>query len=175
VQYDSASDIPAANEREAAATPIAARAPTGSAAREGLYQELVLEHFRRPHGKGPLATSDAIATVRNPLCGEEITVAVALDHGGSERRVLDVGFTGDGCSISQASASMMTDAVRGRTVEEIAALTAHLRALVRGDAMAALDDTLGPLRALSGVARVPARAGCALMAWEALARAVGGS
>jgi nitrogen fixation NifU-like protein len=155
----------AVDQRAEATTPI------NPAKREALYQELVLEHFRHPHGKGVLASADASATVRNSLCGEEITVSISVDRASPSPVIRDVRFTGDGCSISQASASMMTDMVRGRSREEINALTAALRALVLGDTVAGQDIALGPLRALSGVARVPARVRCALMAWEALGMA----
>jgi nitrogen fixation NifU-like protein len=147
-------------------------APLHPAAREAVYQELLLEHFRHPHGKGAPASADASATVRHSLCGEEITVWVSVDRAPPCPVVGDVRFEGDGCSISQASASIMTDMVRGRTLEEIGALTTRLRALVQGDPVAADDSALGPLRALSGVARVPARARCALLAWEALGTAL---
>ncbi len=144
----------------------------GSAALEALYQEQILAHYRHPHGKGTLPTADATATVHNPLCGEEATVTVALDRTGPDVRVRDVGFSSDGCSISQASASMMTDLVRGRTAAEIATLTGRFAALLRGDAAATLDESLGPLQAFATMSRVPARIPCALLAWKALAAAV---
>jgi nitrogen fixation NifU-like protein len=146
---------------------------TESATLDALYQEQILAHYRHPHGKGTLPHPDATATVRNPLCGEEATVTVALDRSGSELRVGDVRFASDGCSLSQASASMMTDLVRGRTPTEIAALTARFTALLRGDPAALLDDHLGPLRAFATMSRVPARIPCALLAWKALGKAVG--
>jgi nitrogen fixation NifU-like protein len=143
--------------------------PAGSAALEELYQEQILAHYRHPHNKGTLTQADATATVRNPLCGEEATVTVALDRTGTDVRVRDIRFSGDGCSISQASASMMTDLVRGRTSTEIAALTGKFAALLRGDAAALSDETLGPLQAFATLSRVPARIPCALLAWKALA------
>jgi nitrogen fixation protein NifU and related proteins len=149
-------------------TPLA-----GSAALDALYQEQILEHYRRPHGKGTLPAADATATVRNPLCGEEATVTVALDRTGPEVRVSDIRFTGDGCSISQASASMMTDMVRGLTAPEIASLTERFTQLLHGDATAKHGANLGPLHAFATMSRVPARIPCALLAWKALAQAIG--
>jgi nitrogen fixation protein NifU and related proteins len=143
----------------------------GSAALDALYQEQILEHYRRPHSKGTLSAADAAATVRNPLCGEEASVTVALDRTGPDIRVRDIRFSGDGCSISQASASMMTDLVRGRTAAEIAALTDRFAASLRGGASAGEDD-LGPLQAFATLSRVPARIPCALLAWKALAAAL---
>jgi nitrogen fixation protein NifU and related proteins len=144
----------------------------GPASLDALYQEQILDHYRRPHGKGALATPDATATARNPLCGEELTVSVQLDHQAADVRVADVRFAGQGCSISTASASMMTDLARGRSAAELTALTARLTALLQGDRDAARDETLGPLRAFTGVARVPVRIPCALLAWEALRQAL---
>ena len=139
---------------------------------EELYQEQILAHYRHPHGKGTLPAADATVTVRNPLCGEEATVTVALDRTGPDVRVQDIRFSGDGCSISQASASMMTDLVRGRTAPEIAALTTQFAALLRGDAAASRDEALGPLHAFETLSRVPARIPCALLAWKALGTAL---
>ena len=86
--------------------------------------------------------------------------------------VADVRFGGQGCSISQASASMMTELIKGRTADEVQALGERFAAMIRGDAEAAADKALGPARALSGVSRFPTRVKCALIAWEAVARAV---
>ena len=144
----------------------------GSAALDALYQEQILEHYRHPHGKGTLPAADATATVHNPLCGEEATVTVALDRTGPDVRVRDIRFSGDGCSISQSSASMMTDLARGRTATEITALAERFTALLHGDSAATRDDALGPLQAFSTLSRVPARIPCALLAWKALAAAL---
>jgi nitrogen fixation protein NifU and related proteins len=130
-----------------------------------IYQELILDHYRRPRNKGALDGADGTAERRNPLCGDEIALAVAYDDTG---RVRDARFTGRGCSISQASASMLTQALRGRTRAEAEALVRRFTAMVHGDAAAAEDEALGELRALSGVARFPARVRCATLAWSAL-------
>jgi nitrogen fixation protein NifU and related proteins len=144
----------------------------GSAGQDFAYQERILEHFRRPNGKGVLESPDATATVRNPLCGEEITVTVALDRSGDEIRLRDLRFQSDGCSITQASASMMTELTRGRTAHEIDDLAARVRALASGESTAADVDLLGPAVALRMVARVPARIPCAMLPWDALVRAM---
>jgi len=106
--------------------------------------------------------------LRNPLCGDEVDVQVKM----SEGRVEDVRFGGQGCSISQASASMMTELVKGRTPEEVHALGERFAAMIRGEPGAASDAALGQARALSGVSRFPTRVRCAMIAWEAMARAV---
>ena len=129
-----------------------------------LYQEMILDHYRRPRNKGEIADPDETVLMKNPLCGDEISVQVRFE-GDS---LADVGFSGRGCSISQASASMMTQLVKGKTVDEIETLRSRFRDMVMGDATAAEDATLGSLRALGGVARFPARVKCALLAWNAL-------
>jgi nitrogen fixation NifU-like protein len=133
-----------------------------------LYQEVILDHYRRPRNKGTLASPTGTANLRNPLCGDEVDVQVEMRDG----RVADVKFGGRGCSISQASASMMTELVKGRTPDEVQALGERFAAMIRGDAGAAADEVLGQARALSGVSRFPTRVRCAMIAWEAVARAV---
>jgi nitrogen fixation NifU-like protein len=132
-----------------------------------IYQELILDHYRRPRNKGePEAPGARLARRKNPLCGDQLALAVAFDDAG---RVREARFTGQGCSISQASASMLTQAVRGKSRAEVEALLARFRAMVHGDPAAAADESLGELRALSGVARFPTRVQCATLAWSALA------
>jgi nitrogen fixation NifU-like protein len=142
--------------------------PETSAELSALYQELILDHYRRPRNKGTLENADASVEMKNPLCGDEIALQVAFE-GNSVR---DLRFSGRGCSISQASASMMTQLVKGRSAGEIAALRSRFRDLMLGDQSAADDKALGSLRALSGVARFPARVKCALLAWNALETAL---
>lgn len=139
-----------------------------------IYQELILDHYRRPRNKGAFdslgAEAPQTAARRNPICGDEVSVALAYDDDG---RVREARFTGQGCSISQASASMLTQAVRGKTADEVRALVARFAAMVNGDAEAAGDAKLGELRALGGVSRFPARIRCATLAWSALAELLG--
>jgi nitrogen fixation NifU-like protein len=142
--------------------------PETSAELSALYQELILDHYRRPRNKGTLENADASVEMKNPLCGDEICLQVAFE--GSS--VCDLKFGGRGCSISQASASMMTQLVKGKSAEEIEAIRSRFRDLMLGDQSAADDQSLGSLRALSGVARFPARVKCALLAWNALETAL---
>jgi nitrogen fixation NifU-like protein len=144
--------------------------PERSAEIAALYQELILDHYRRPRNKGTLENADASAEMKNPLCGDEITLQVAFNGTG----VGDLRFSGRGCSISQASASMMTQLVKGKDVSEVNALRHRFREMILGDATALTDEKLGSLRALSGVARFPARVKCALLAWNALENALAG-
>ncbi len=139
-----------------------------SAQIQGLYQEMILDHYRRPRNKGEIPDADETIVMKNPLCGDEITVQIRYD-GDS---VADIGFSGRGCSISQASASMMTQLVKGRNLEEIESLRGRFRDMVMGTENAADDKSLGSLRALSGVSKFPARVKCALLAWDALTEGV---
>lgn len=138
---------------------------------DALYQELILDHYRRPRNRGELPDASVHAAASNPLCGDAVAVALAF---GADDRVRAARFTGQGCSIAQASASMLTELVVGRTRAELTALRARVGALVAGDPAAAADATLGDLRALAGVARFPARVKCATLAWEALGRGLAG-
>ncbi|HEU4566257.1 MAG TPA: SUF system NifU family Fe-S cluster assembly protein [Gemmatimonadaceae bacterium] len=131
---------------------------------QAVYQELLLDHYRRPRNKGALEGATVAIPMRNPLCGDEIELRMILDGD----VVRDVKFTGQGCSISQATASMMTQLVKGKTVAEAEALRERFRQMMFGDADAAHDKALGDLRALAGVARLPVRVKCALLAWNAL-------
>ena len=142
--------------------------PRSDARLSALYQEVILDHYRRPRNKGSLAAPTGSASLRNPLCGDEVAIQVELRDG----TVADVKFGGSGCSISQASASMMTELVRGRTPDEVRALGERFAEMIRGDEGAAADKALGQARALAGVSRFPTRVRCALIAWEAMARAV---
>ena len=142
--------------------------PGSDARLSALYQEVILDHYRRPRNRGTLAEPTGSASLRNPLCGDEVDVHVAVQDG----KVADVKFGGRGCSISQASASMMTELVKGRTPDEVHALGERFAEMIRGNAEAAKDQALGQARALSGVSRFPTRVRCALIAWEAMERAV---
>ncbi|NUO62913.1 MAG: SUF system NifU family Fe-S cluster assembly protein [Gemmatimonadaceae bacterium] len=133
---------------------------------EALYQETILDHYRRPRNKGELPGANARATVTNPTCGDEIGVEAIVEGG----MIRDVRFTGQGCSIAQASASMMTDVVRGATVGAARRTGEALRRLLAGEPVT--RDALGELLAFEAVARYPARVGCALMPWRALDRAL---
>jgi nitrogen fixation protein NifU and related proteins len=129
-----------------------------------LYQEMILDHYRRPRNKGTLEHADASVAMKNPLCGDEIDLQLVFDG----ETIREVKFTGHGCSISQASASMMTELVKGRRADEANRLREVFRAMVMGDATAAADASLGKMRALSGVSKFPARVKCALLGWNAL-------
>lgn len=134
-----------------------------------LYQEVILDHYRKPRNKGVIDESTHTLTLNNPLCGDVIDLLLTVRDG----KIVDAGFEGHGCSISQASASMMTERLKGRSISEALALDATFTRMLHGDADAAADEDLGDLRALAGVAQFPVRVKCALLAWNCLEELVG--
>jgi nitrogen fixation protein NifU and related proteins len=135
---------------------------------ESMYQELILDHYRHPHNRGLREPYDAQVHHVNPLCGDEITLRVALKGSGSEATVADVSYDSLGCSISQASASMMTEAVIGKTVPEAMDLSRTFLELMQSRGTAEPDEELlGDAVAFEGVSRYPARVKCALLSWMA--------
>jgi nitrogen fixation NifU-like protein len=136
-----------------------------------LYQEVILDHYTRPRNFGPLQNADHSAEGYNPLCGDQVKVSIRLEDG----RVADAHFEGAGCAISTASASLMTDAVKGLTVDEAEALFQRFHGLVSGKSETSDDDEdLGKLEALAGVRDYPVRIKCATLAWHALRSALHG-
>jgi len=134
-----------------------------------LYQELILEHARKPRNFRELATPTCRhADGHNPLCGDRFRVFVDLVGQG----IRDASFTGEGCAISKASASLMTETLRGRTREEAEALYHRFHELVTGRKPLAADEDLGKLQVFAGVSEFPARVKCASLAWHALAAAL---
>jgi nitrogen fixation protein NifU and related proteins len=130
-----------------------------------LYQSIILDHNRRPRNFGALADADRRADGRNPLCGDTVSVFLKLDGD----RLAAVQFVAEGCAISRASASLMTAAVAGKSVEEADRLVDEVQRMVTGKAEGA---GLGALAALAGVSRYPMRVKCASMAWHALRSAL---
>ncbi len=136
-----------------------------------LYQEVILDHNRRPRNFGVLPDATRTADGHNPLCGDRLRLYVKLDGD----RIDDVKFEGSGCAISKASASLMTEAVRGKTVGEARAIFDQFHELVTGGREADLDDeVLGKLAVLGGVREFPVRVKCASLAWHTLKSALAG-
>ncbi|HWH13952.1 MAG TPA: SUF system NifU family Fe-S cluster assembly protein [Miltoncostaeaceae bacterium] len=134
---------------------------------DDLYQELILDHYRRPRHRGHLDAPSVAVDHNNPMCGDQIHMELRIEDG----RIAELGHTGEGCSISQSSASMLGEAVTGRPVDEAMALVEHFRQVMHS-AEAPDEDRLGDAVALEGVARYPARVKCALLSWMALKDAV---
>jgi nitrogen fixation protein NifU and related proteins len=127
-----------------------------------LYREVILDHNRHPRNFGRLDPHDAEARGHNPLCGDRLSITLNSNDG----RVADLRFEGNGCAISMASASLMTEAVKGRTRAEVDALFRRVHALLTEQG--AGNEDLGKLAALSGVREFPARVKCASLAWHTL-------
>ena len=149
---------------------------------EDLYREIILDHYRNPRNRGELESPPARRVEGfNPLCGDEIVVYLDVDDDGVVR---DIRISGQGCSISQSSASMMSAAVKGKSVEEVRAITRAFKAMmsiheaaVGGEAADELDEPdhdvkLGDLEALRGVVKFPVRIKCATLSWNTLAQAL---
>jgi nitrogen fixation protein NifU and related proteins len=139
---------------------------------ESLYQEIILDHYKNPIGRGLREPFDAEAHHVNPTCGDELTVRVRL----AGDKIEDVSYDGQGCSISQASASVLHELVTGHPVEDAVAAQAAFTELMQGRGTVEPDeDVLGDGIAFAGVAKYPARVKCALLSWmafkDALARA----
>jgi nitrogen fixation NifU-like protein len=136
-----------------------------------LYQELILEHCKRPRHFHSLAGANCKVEGYNPLCGDQLTLYLDLDNEG----VRDISFQGSGCAISTASASMMTESVQGKTRAVAAALFERFHNLVTGKSPATAEDSaLGDLVVFAGVAEFPMRVKCATLAWHALRAALRG-
>jgi len=131
-----------------------------------LYQEVILDHNRRPRNFRPIESGHK-AEGFNPLCGDQITVYVRVD----DDVITDVSFQGSGCAISKASASMMTESVKGKTIPEATALFSRFQKMITAPPGSA-PDQLGKLTALSGVRQFPIRVKCASLAWHTLQAAI---
>jgi nitrogen fixation protein NifU and related proteins len=142
---------------------------------EDLYREIILDHYKNPRLKGELPPPAHRTQGFNPLCGDEVVITVDVRDG----VVTDLRVTGQGCSISQSSASMMAAAVQGRSVEEVDRVTHAFKSLLTvqeaegdGDGHAAEPVDLGELEALRGVVKFPSRIKCATLAWNTLGQAL---
>jgi nitrogen fixation NifU-like protein len=137
-----------------------------------LYQEVILDHSRHPRHFGALANANHVGEGHNPLCGDRVKVYL---HVGDHDKIDDISFEGKGCAISQASASMMTDLVRGRTVAEAEKLMGGFLHLVKGeDASAIGADDREHLDVMAGVQAFPMRVKCATLAWHTMRSALEG-
>ena len=142
---------------------------------DSLYQEIILEHNRKPRNFGALEGADRTVEGRNPLCGDELSLQLRMDG----ETIADVRFTARGCAISRASASMLTGAVKGKSRDEAERLGARVHQLLTGTLEPPMDDAerkaLGPLAALGGVSKFPIRVKCASLAWHARRAGRGGA
>lgn len=139
---------------------------------DDLYREIILDHYRSPRNRGELPPPATHAVGHNPLCGDEIEVYLDVRDG----VVHDIKVGGQGCSISQSSASMMSQAVKGKTVDEVRALVHRFKSMMSieelDEADASVEVKLGDLEALQGVVKFPVRIKCAVLSWNTLTEAL---
>jgi len=139
---------------------------------DDLYREIILDHYRSPRNRGELPPPASHAVGHNPLCGDEIEVYLDVRDG----IVHDIKVGGQGCSISQSSASMMTQSVKGKSVDDVRALVHKFRSMMSleelSEAEEAVEVKLGDLEALQGVVKFPVRIKCAVLAWNTLTEAL---
>jgi len=137
-----------------------------------LYQEIILDHSRHPRHFGALADANHTAEGHNPLCGDKVKIYLSVDE---KDRIQDISFEGRGCAISVASASLMTDMLKGRTIEQAEELMGGFLLLVKGeDAQALGEDDREQLEVMAGVSAFPMRVKCATLAWHAMKSALDG-
>jgi nitrogen fixation NifU-like protein len=136
-----------------------------------LYQQIILEHNKKPRNFKVLESANAYSLGKNPLCGDQFAVYTKLDECGT---IEDIGFQGDGCAISKASASLMTNAVKGKSREEALQMRDEFQKLLTGQLDEGQPHHLGRLTILSGVREYPVRVKCATLAWHTLAAALEG-
>ena len=142
---------------------------------EDLYREVILDHYRNPRNRGHLTSPDATGQGVNPLCGDEVAIELSFDGD----RVVEVAVEGQGCSISQSSVSMMSEAIKGKTRDEIEELNRRFRDMMSldGDNDPGIDperpgSVLGDMEALQGVRKYPVRIKCATLGWNVLTEAL---
>lgn len=137
---------------------------------DDLYAEIILDHYRHPRNRGLLSEPDLQAEGYNPFCGDQVKLTMGLDEAG---RVARVGFEGQGCSISQASASMLTDLVKGKSLDEAVGMVGAFKGVMQGAKFTPQqEDEFGELTVLEGVRQFPVRVKCALLAWTTLQDAI---
>ena len=137
---------------------------------DALYQEVILDHNRKPRNFREMENADRRIEGRNPLCGDEITLWLKLDGD----KVADISFKGSGCAVSKSSASLMTSTVKGKTVQETRELFERFHDMITGKLADGERDRMGSLAALGGVSKFPVRVKCASLAWHALKSALEG-
>jgi len=130
---------------------------------DDLYREIVLDHYKSPKNRGEVENPDIRAAGKNPLCGDELELTVLLD----DDTIKEIKFDGHGCSISQASASMLTEQVKGKRLNEAVDLVEIVKGMFKGEVDVDFDE-LGDLEALQGIRSYPVRIKCATLAWNAL-------
>lgn len=134
-----------------------------------LYRQVIMDHYKNPRNRGELPEGALTVTLNNPTCGDRIQIQMNVEDG----KIGDAKFVGEGCSISLASASMMTDSIKGMPVEKALELSDIFSKMMLGEEYDEGDFDLGDIEALQGVHKFPARIKCATLAWKAMEKGVG--
>ncbi|MFH0940091.1 MAG: SUF system NifU family Fe-S cluster assembly protein [Planctomycetota bacterium] len=132
---------------------------------DALYRDVIFEHYRRPRNKGPVPGAQIVTKGDNPLCGDRVTVFGKVD---SDGKLAQIGFDGQGCAICMACSSMMTEAVKGKTLEETVRNCEHFKKMMRNEAPFEAPEEVPDMEALEGVRKFPVRVKCATLAWTTL-------
>ncbi len=135
---------------------------------DDIYQEVILDHFKNPRHKGVVECPSNTCALYNPLCGDKVELFGVIN----KEKIEKIGFSGQGCSISQSSASMMSELCEGKTVEEVKKIVEEFKALMRGEKDPENSPELGDAVCLHGVRKFSARVRCAMLAWEAVEKLV---
>jgi nitrogen fixation NifU-like protein len=137
---------------------------------DDIYQDIILDHYRHPRNKAKMPDPDLVSRGFNPFCGDEVILMIKLS---TENQINTISFTGQGCSISQASASILTELIKGKHIKETMEISNMFRNLVKGLSIGDEElDKLGELEALKGVSKFPVRIKCALLPWSTLEDAI---
>jgi nitrogen fixation NifU-like protein len=134
-----------------------------------LYRQVIMDHYKSPRNRGEFENEALTVTLNNPTCGDRIQIQMMVE----DEKIKDAKFVGEGCSISLASASMMTEAVKGLSVEKALELSSIFSEMMLGKDYEEGDFDLGDIEALQGVSKFPARIKCATLAWKAMEKGVG--
>jgi nitrogen fixation NifU-like protein len=135
---------------------------------DDLYRRVIMDHYQRPRNRGRIEDNAVTIDMNNPTCGDRISLQLQVEDG----KIEEAKFLGEGCSISQASASMMTEAIKGLSLEEALRLADLFSAMMQGEEVDTEQFPLEDIEALQGVAKFPARIKCATLAWKALEKGV---
>lgn len=134
-----------------------------------LYRQVIMDHYKNPRNRGSLSEEALTLEMNNPTCGDRIQLYLIVEND----RINDVKFEGEGCSISLASASMMTQAIKGKKLSDALTMSHYFSELMLGEDVELTDQDMGDVEALQGVSKFPARIKCATLAWKAMEKAVG--
>lgn len=137
---------------------------------DDLYQELILDHYKNPRNIGTIEDPDVHEHVKNPFCGDEIDLDIKLDP--DKQGIESTKFRGEGCSLSQASASMLTELLQGKSLQEVREYIELFKRMVKGQTTPEEEEKLGDLQAFKGVSRFPVRIKCATLVWHTVSRGI---